>query len=241
MRQAKQVELKMRRFDGVLFDKDGTLFDFHATWSAWTAALLVELAAGEPLRVAELAAAIDFDLELMRLRPGSAVISGTPGDITRLLLPWVPGPPTEAELLSRLNGLAAGARQVETVPLRAYMALLQGAGLQLGVATNDAEAPARTHLASAGIEADFHFIAGYDSGYGAKPAPGMCLAFAEGQGLEPARCVMVGDSRHDLEAGRRAGMATVAVLTGVAERAELAPLADVVLADISHLPAWLGI
>ena len=69
----------------------------------------------------------------------------------------------------------------------------------------------------------------------------MCLAFAEDQRLEPARCVMVGDSCHDLEAGRRAGMATVAVLTGVAERAELAPLADVVLADISHLPAWLGI
>ncbi len=231
----------MRKFDGVLFDKDGTLFDFHATWSAWTAGLLDELAAGNKELVAKLAAAIDFDLELARLRPASAVIAGTPGDITRLLLPWVPGQPTEAELLSRLNGLAARARQVEAVPLQAFVARLRGTGLQLGVATNDAEAPARAHLASVGIEADFDFIAGYDSGYGAKPAPGMCLAFAEDQRLEPARCVMVGDSRHDLEAGRRAGMATVAVLTGVAERDELAPLADVVLADISHLPAWLGI
>jgi phosphoglycolate phosphatase len=217
-RQAKQTGLKMRKFDGVLFDKDGTLFDFQATWSAWTAALLDELAAGDKGLVAELAATIDFDLELVRLRPRSAVIAGTPGDITRLMLPWVPGQPTEAELLSRLNDLAARAHQVEAVPLQAFVAQLRRTGLQLGVATNDAEAPAR-----------------------AKPAPGMCLAFAEDQGLEPARCVMVGDSRHDLEAGRSAGMATVAVLTGVAERAELAPLADIVLADISHLPAWLGI
>jgi phosphoglycolate phosphatase len=50
---------------------------------------------------------------------------------------------------------------------------------------------------------------------------------------------MVGDSRHDLEAGRSAGMRTVAVLTGIAGAAELAPLADVVLTDIGALPDWL--
>jgi phosphoglycolate phosphatase len=50
---------------------------------------------------------------------------------------------------------------------------------------------------------------------------------------------MVGDSRHDLEAGRAAGMRTVAVLTGIAGAADLAPHADVVLADIGGLPGWL--
>ena len=49
---------------------------------------------------------------------------------------------------------------------------------------------------------------------------------------------MVGDSTHDLIAGRAAGMQTVGVLTGMAE-AELAPLADAVLPDIGHLPDWL--
>lgn len=67
----------------------------------------------------------------------------------------------------------------------------------------------------------------------------MCLAFAAKFGLDPARVVMVGDSLHDLEAGRAAGMRTVAVLTGIAGEAELAPYADVVLADIGSLPAWL--
>ena len=50
---------------------------------------------------------------------------------------------------------------------------------------------------------------------------------------------MVGDSAHDLIAGRAAGMQCVGVLTGTATRADLAPLADVVLPDIGHIPDWL--
>ncbi len=52
---------------------------------------------------------------------------------------------------------------------------------------------------------------------------------------------MVGDSTHDLEAGRRAGgMRTIGVLTGLAGGAEeLAGLADVILPDIGHIPPLL--
>ena len=59
-------------------------------------------------------------------------------------------------------------------------------------------------------------------------------------GLPPASIAMIGDSRHDLLAGRAAGMPTVAVLTGVAEAAELASVADAVLPDIGHLPDWIA-
>ncbi len=99
-------------------------------------------------------------------------------------------------------------------------------GLALGVATNDAEAPARAHLAAVGQEHAFDFIAGYDSGFGGKPGPGMCLGFAKAVGLVPEHVLMVGDSTHDLEAGRAAGMRTVAVLTGMAEAEVLAPIGD---------------
>ncbi|MEY3961435.1 MAG: hypothetical protein RIR14_2089, partial [Pseudomonadota bacterium] len=83
------------------------------------------------------------------------------------------------------------------------------------------------------------FVAGCDSGWGGKPAPGQLLAFAGRVGVDPVRSVMVGDSLHDLEAGRAAGMRRVAVLTGIAEAAELAPHADVVLPDIGHLAGWI--
>ena len=45
---------------------------------------------------------------------------------------------------------------------------------------------------------------------------------------------MVGDSRHDLQAGRAAGMVTLGVLTGPATAAELADVADAVLPDIGR-------
>ena len=66
------------------------------------------------------------------------------------------------------------------------------------------------------------------------------LAFAKQIGVAPERIVMVGDSTHDLFAGRAAGMKTIGVLTGMAVEGDLAPHADVVLPDIGHIPAWLG-
>jgi phosphoglycolate phosphatase len=147
---------------------------------------------------------------------------------------------TVADLTNRIDASAGQAPMSEAVPLRPLLSALRAKGLRLGVATNDSEAPARQHLANHGITDCFDFIAGYDSGQGAKPGTGMCLAFAREQRLEPSRVAMVGDSRHDLEAGRAAGMRTVAVLTGIAKHDELAPHADVVLPDIGAIPGWLS-
>jgi phosphoglycolate phosphatase len=85
----------------------------------------------------------------------------------------------------------------------------------------------------------FDFIAGFDSGFGGKPAPGQLLRFCEDLMLKPAHCAMVGDSLHDLHAGRAAGMTTIGVLTGPASRADLAPHADFVMDTIAEIPTWL--
>ncbi|HKK37230.1 MAG TPA: HAD hydrolase-like protein, partial [Paracoccaceae bacterium] len=59
-------------------------------------------------------------------------------------------------------------------------------------------------------------------------------------GCDPAETVMVGDSVHDLGAGRAAGVGlVVGVLTGPAREADLAPLADVVAPSIAALPDLL--
>jgi len=224
---------------GVLFDKDGTLFDFEATWNAWAATMLADLSQGDMARAAELGGLMGFNLDEERFDPDSIVIAGTPDDIVNLLLPGVPEL-TADELRRRINEAAAKAPQVEAVPLTPLLAELRMMELKLGVATNDAETPARAHLAGVGHEDSFDFIAGSDSGFGGKPEPGMCLGFADDLGLEPENVIMVGDSTHDLHAGRAAGMRTVAVLTGMAEAEELQGLADVVLPDIGHLPDWIA-
>lgn len=223
---------------GIVFDKDGTLFDFSATWTTWTERLLRELA-GQDLRLAErLGARIGFDVKRRVFHAGSPVIAGTPEELVPLMIDLLPGQDGGA-LLGRMLAAAAEAPQAEAVPLAPLLGRFRRAGMAIGLATNDGEAPARAHLAAAGIESLFDFVAGYDSGWGAKPGPGMLLAFCASMQIVPAEAIMVGDSRHDLMAGRSAGMRTVAVLTGLAEAGELAPLADVVLPDIGALPEWL--
>ncbi len=223
---------------GVIFDKDGTLYDFEATWGRWTAELIAGLAQGDGELALRLADAVGFDLGGHRFDPESPVIAGTPDAAADLLGPHLPHLPRPA-LIARMNASAAGILPVEAAPLAPLLDGLRGRGLRLGVATNDAESAARAHLAVSGVAAAFDFIAGYDSGFGAKPAPGMLEAFVRATGLAAASVAMVGDSRHDLEAGRAAGMVTLAVLTGPATAEDLAPLADAILPDIGHLPGWL--
>ena len=115
-------------------------------------------------------------------------------------------------------------------------------GFILGIATNDSEASARAQAAVMRIETHLDFIAGYDSGHGSKPDPGMVSAFAAMHGLTIGRVALVGDSLHDLHAARAAGACAIAVLSGPlgkAARTELAPLADHVLGSIAELPDLL--
>lgn len=229
------------RVRGVVFDKDGTLFDFNATWGAWARGVIAAEAQGDAGLAAKLAEVLGYDSAAGVFRPGSIVIAETTERVARAIGPLLPGA-THAALLARLNGMAARVPQVQAVPLAPFMSGLRARGLALGLVTNDAEMPARAHLANAQVDRLFDFIAGYDSGHGSKPAPGPLVAFCAATGLPPAACVMVGDSTHDLHAGRAAGMRTVGVLSGPASREVLAPLADAVLPSIAGLPdliaAW---
>jgi phosphoglycolate phosphatase len=223
--------------DGIIFDKDGTLFDFRRSWGAWAERFLRDVARDEA-QAAQLGAAIGYDLARAEFAKDSPVIASHADHIAELLLPCLPGW-SHGQVMGRINEMAADAPMAEAVPLIPVLSELRGRGLRLGLATNDTEAPARAHLARHGITELFDFIAGYDSGHGPKPGPGMCLAFAKQTGLSAERVAMVGDSRHDLMAGRAAGMRTIAVLTGVAGPDELAPLADAVLADIGQIAGWI--
>jgi len=222
----------------VLFDKDGTLFDFHATWAAWATRMIVDLAKGDDVRAAVIAEAIGFDTSGGAFLPGSIVIAGTVAEVAGRLLPHLPGRES-AGLIAELDAAAAQAPQMPAVPLGPCLDGLRARGLRLGVATNDSESSAWAHLAQAGIGESFDFIAGYDSGHGAKPGPGQLLAFAQAVGVAPGRVAMVGDSLHDMHAARAAGMRAVAVLSGPAGADILGPASDIVLPDIGALGAWI--
>ena len=229
---------------GVLFDKDGTLFDFEATWRSATLTLLERLAPGDTARQALIGAAVGFEHATGRFAGGSPLVSGSVGEIARALAPLLPG--IDEAMIEALGNAAA--REMGTshlVPaapdLPALLDGLRDDGLALGVATHDSVAAAHAHLSAVDALTRFDFVCGYDSGHGLKPGPGMVLAFAEACGLAPAEIVMVGDSTHDLGAARAAGAAlAIGVLTGPATAEDLAPLADAVLGSIAELPAFLA-
>jgi phosphoglycolate phosphatase len=222
----------------VIFDKDGTLFDFRLSWGGWTAALLKTLAPYTQDDAVALARKLGFDPKAMQFAPDSAVIAQTTFEIAALVHPLLEGM-TLKTLMATMDRLGIQAPMVPAVALREVLGGLKARGLKLGLATNDTEAPARAHLDGAGVIDLFDFIAGCDSGYGGKPAPGQLLAFATAVGVPSRQIAMVGDSLHDLDAAKAAGMKAVGVLTGPALRATLTPHADVVLGTIAELAGWI--
>jgi phosphoglycolate phosphatase len=241
MARVSKPESQMRA-KAALFDKDGTLFDFQKTWGVFVGDAIAHFANTPADARAgleqDLATAVGFDLQTGLILAHSPAIAGTVSDVADVVLPLLASR-SHDEIVRYLDDSSLEIVPVEVTPLVAFFDALAGAGLKTGVATNDSEAAARAHLRQFDAEERPDSIVGYDSGYGAKPGPGMCTAFAQKFALDPTQVVMVGDSLHDLQAGRAAGMQTVAVLTGVASANDLRDHADVVLPDITHLLDWL--
>ena len=61
----------------LLFDKDGTLFDFSETWNNWTLGIIAHYAGGVQEQAQRIADAIEFDLDQRAFLPSSPIIAGT--------------------------------------------------------------------------------------------------------------------------------------------------------------------
>ena len=229
----------MTTIKGVLFDKDGTLIDFTATWREAIEKIASHLADGDADLTLTLCDAVGYDMRMRSFLPGSPVVAGSVDMVAELMASVLPKwSAAQIEDLANRTALEMGADDLAPVEkLRETLVALRDMGFSLGVATHDAEATAYANIRMLGVDDLFDFVAGYDSGHGHKPGPGMPNAFAKAIGAEPSETIMVGDSVHDLGAGRAAGCALcVGVLTGPATEAELAPEGDIVLPSIADLP-----
>ena len=228
--------------DGILFDKDGTLVDFDATWGGAAHAVMSQMSAGDGAIFARLAEAMHFVAETRQFRPTSPMIAGSTADYGHLWAEILDRPAGTVlfDDLDRRFALAGLDCLLAIGDPAAVFAVLRGLGLRLGIATNDAEASARLQCERLGLLPHLEFIAGYDTGHGGKPDPGMVTAFARHIGTTPDRIALVGDSIHDLEAARAAGAMALAVLSGPASRAVLEPHADHVIDTIADLPLLLA-
>ncbi|MDP7068274.1 MAG: HAD family hydrolase [Acidimicrobiales bacterium] len=188
----------------VIFDKDGTLLDFEATWNEAVGTAFDQIAdQSAKIRAAEV---FGYDLTSRCVLPHSAFVSETSD--------------TTDDLVADLIDVAAFKQTLNEASRRTVVAN-RGAGLaleslaergwKLAIATNDSELLATEHIEALAWAELFTSIMGFDSGHGAKPGPGMVLAAAEACDALDGVYLMVGDSVHDVLAGRAAGAITVAI------------------------------
>lgn len=231
------------KYKGIVFDKDGTLIDFHSTWLPVYQFAALELSNNDRRLAADLLAQHGYDPKANRFLGGSLLAAGSNRDIGIAWSKQLPGIESEEQIDStcaRLNHIFQQQVGLHSTPVNGLQTTLRElklAGLKLGVATSDSYYGIHNTLRSFNVISAFDFLCGYDSGHALKPDPGMVLAFCEEMSLEPAEVIVVGDNRHDIEMGKnaRAGLC-IGVLTGASTRDELAEIADLVLDDISGLP-----
>jgi len=226
----------------VLFDKDGTLFDFYKTWGPVTEAAALAVAGGDPSMADHILTNSGKDPTTGRYRPGSPIASGSNQEIAQL---W-------ADLLGRgsdvgdiyllmetmfLEGQKKGAVPVLDLPV--FFTRLRERGLKLGIATMDSEKGALAAMDRYGARDCLDFICGFDTGHGVKPGGGMVQAFAREMGVPLSAIAVVGDSPHDIEMAHAGGAGrAIGVLTGVSPRDTLMACgADIVIDSIADLEA----
>ncbi len=225
----------------ILLDKDGTLVDFDRTWGPAVDAVLRHLAHGNEDLYRKLCTASGLARDAHFL-PNSPLI-GEPTNV--FAQPWAAllRQPADAAFFAKIDGLLGPATAAHLSPIGDPQSILQALaarGYRLGLITNDAEATARIHLRKLGLDRLVEFIAGYDSGFGAKPAPTPVLAFAAAVGVSPAQVAVVGDTAIDVATAHAAGARAVLVRSGphppdAPQEAE----ADGIIASIADLAAWL--
>ena len=185
--------------DLVIFDKDGTLIEFHAMWGGWARKLAADLrlATGRPIEE-PLFEMLGYDAATGSVLPHGG-LAATPmsrlADRTRDVLLSAGLSPTAAD-----GALATAWHAPDPVALASPLA-------DLGALF------ARLH------------------------SDGRAVAVATSDDRDPTvRTVVVGDSPADLQMGRgaRVGL-TIGVLTGVGDRVDLDPLADLVIDSVARL------
>jgi len=123
--------------------------------------------------------------------------------------------------------------------VREMLGELERAGHLLAVATGKSRAGLARALEQQGVAGRFVATRCADEGF-PKPHPDMLLALMDRTGVGAGETLMIGDTTHDLELARNAGVAALALTHGAhtsTALARCAPLAT--LGSIAELHAWL--
>ncbi|MBS0374751.1 MAG: phosphoglycolate phosphatase [Proteobacteria bacterium] len=187
------------RFGALILDLDGTLLDTAPDMAG----------ALNRLRVEEGAAALPFEAVRPHVSSGAMAL---------VRLGFGEPPPAAFERLRQRFLALYAERLSEGTSLfpgcAALLEALEARHVPWGIVTNKPEYLTRPLLARLGLLERAGCVIAGDTLPERKPHPRPLLHAAELLGRAPAGCVYVGDHARDIEAGRAAGMYTVAVRYG---------------------------
>jgi phosphoglycolate phosphatase-like HAD superfamily hydrolase len=227
--------------DAVIFDKDGTLIDFHAMWGGWARRLGERLddVIRRPVSP-DVFATIGFDPTSGRVAPGGPLaietMAGIEETVARVLRRWCPSiaaarrataaawfVPDPADLAVPLGDLGAIFRR------------LRGDDRRIAVVTTDDRAPTDATLRALGVRQLVEAMVCGDDGFDVKPAPDAVIAICHAFRTEPSRVAVLGDTPSDLAMARSAGAGRViGVRSGVGSEADLVD-ADEIIDSVAAL------
>lgn len=216
----------MHDVQGLLFDGDGTLID---TYDMILQSMSHTLIDGEKMNLS--------DTELMRG-------VGTP--LLDQMLHFTKGDIPRAERL--VDEYRAHNDSIHDAGIRAFdgtAAVLErfhAARIPLGVVTSKRHELAERGFKLTGLFDFFNVFIGADDWPEHKPKPGPILHASELLGIAPERCLYIGDSPYDIQAGNAAGCRTVAVTWGMFSAETLAAERPTFMIDsLAELADMLGV
>jgi len=214
-----------KHYDLIVFDWDGTLLDSAAAIVRAIQASCVDLGLPVP-DDARARHVIGLGLQDALAH---AVPELAPADYSRMVERY------RHHYLTRDHELALFGGVVEMIER-----LAQG-GWQLAVATGKSRAGLDRALAHSGLGAHFDATRCADECF-SKPHPAMLHELMEELMVSPARTLMIGDTTHDLEMARNAGVHAVGVSYGAHPKEGLASVPHRACVDsLAALDEWLSL
>jgi phosphoglycolate phosphatase len=186
-------------FAGWLFDLDGTLVDTAPDMTD----TLFDLCR-------------HHDAELPDYALARASITNGAAGLIRLAFPERSERERQTLYEEYLRRYAAGVHRRSRLfdGMEAVLSALDEQGTPWGIVTNKPQALTDALLRGLGMETRSAVTVGGDALPERKPHPAPLLHAASRMTVDPGRCVYVGDNRRDIEAGRAAGMQTIAASYG---------------------------